>query len=281
MGICKLCLKRRNLRDSHLIPKAMFKYVRDANVRAGWKNPDPIAIVKAVTSPTSKQVSHYVLCDKCEDRFNKNGENWMLKQVWKSTSFRLLDRLNVAHPLLPFQGAVSFSGTSVGFDMDKLGYFALSVFWRASVRAWNLPFGGKTTKLNLGSAKRDIRRFLVGKGAVPQDIALIVTVCTDQESKGVIMTPGRRHGNFYGLSGVAEASGRGVKALILVVDDEAPARELLSSYLETAGYAIAVVGSGPEAIERARQLRPSAITLDIMMPGASGFETLSQLKNTP
>src|SRR5450432_1945048 len=141
IGICKLCLKRRNLRDSHFIPKAMFKYVRDANMRAGWKNPDPILIVKTVTSHTSKQVSHYVLCDQCENRFNKNGENWMLEQVWKETSFRLLDRLNVAHPLFPMQGAQAFSGPSVGLEMDKLGYFALSVFWRAAVRIWTLPFG--------------------------------------------------------------------------------------------------------------------------------------------
>jgi signal transduction histidine kinase/DNA-binding response OmpR family regulator len=73
----------------------------------------------------------------------------------------------------------------------------------------------------------------------------------------------------------------GGKPLILVVDDEPPARELLTSYLETAGYAIAAVGSAAEALEKARQLRPSAITLDILMPGGSGFETLFQLKNTP
>jgi signal transduction histidine kinase/DNA-binding response OmpR family regulator len=73
----------------------------------------------------------------------------------------------------------------------------------------------------------------------------------------------------------------GGKPLILVVDNEAPARELLTSYLETAGYATAVVGSGAEAIEKARQLRPSAITLDLLMPGGSGFEILFQLKKTP
>jgi signal transduction histidine kinase/CheY-like chemotaxis protein len=79
----------------------------------------------------------------------------------------------------------------------------------------------------------------------------------------------------------ADAHPVGVKPLILVVDDELSARELIASYLETAGYATAMVGSSLEAIEKARQLRPSAITLDILMPGGSGFETLFQLKNTP
>ncbi len=79
----------------------------------------------------------------------------------------------------------------------------------------------------------------------------------------------------------ADAHPVGVKPLILVVDDELSARELIASYLETAGYATAMVGSSSEAIEKARQLRPSAITLDILMPGGSGFEILFQLKNTP
>ena len=71
------------------------------------------------------------------------------------------------------------------------------------------------------------------------------------------------------------------KPLILVVDDEASARELLTSYLESAGYGVAVANSSTEAIRKATQSRPSAITLDILMPGGSGFETLYQLKNTP
>jgi len=51
--------------------------------------------------------------------------------------------------------------------------------------------------------------------------------------------------------------------------------------LETEGYDVASAASGAEVIEKARQLRPSAITLDILMPGGSGFETLFKLKNTP
>jgi len=68
--------------------------------------------------------------------------------------------------------------------------------------------------------------------------------------------------------------------LILIVDDEASSRELLSNYLQQAGYRIATAGSAQEALEKAKQLRPAAITLDIMMPGASGFEALLNLKST-
>jgi len=72
----------------------------------------------------------------------------------------------------------------------------------------------------------------------------------------------------------------GRKPLVLVVDDEPPARELLASYLEGEGYTVTTVGSGAEAVEKACQLRPDAITLDILMPGGSGFGTLSELKKT-
>src|SRR6266446_7637907 len=78
-----------------------------------------------------------------------------------------------------------------------------------------------------------------------------------------------------------DVRGQHGKPLILVVDDESPARELLASYLETEGYDVASAASGAGVIEKARQFRPSAITLDILMPGGSGFETLFQLKNTP
>jgi PAS domain S-box-containing protein len=70
------------------------------------------------------------------------------------------------------------------------------------------------------------------------------------------------------------------KPLILVVDDEVAARELLASYL-CSEYRIAMADSGEEAIKQARQLRPDAITLDVMMPRGNGFETLAALRHAP
>jgi len=74
-------------------------------------------------------------------------------------------------------------------------------------------------------------------------------------------------------------SGSG-KPLVLVVDDETSARELLASYLNSE-YRIAFAESGIEAVEKAGQLRPDAITLDLAMPGGSGLEALVTLGKTP
>jgi CheY-like chemotaxis protein/anti-sigma regulatory factor (Ser/Thr protein kinase) len=75
------------------------------------------------------------------------------------------------------------------------------------------------------------------------------------------------------------ASGR-LTPLVLVVDNEAPSRELLGSYLEPE-YRIAMAESGADALKKALQLRPDAITLDVLMPGSDGFETLAALRKNP
>ena len=71
------------------------------------------------------------------------------------------------------------------------------------------------------------------------------------------------------------------KPLILVVDDDHAARELMVNYLTPEGYRTALAQNGPEAVEMARTLQPHAITLDILMPSGSGWEILYTLRNDP
>jgi CheY-like chemotaxis protein len=68
---------------------------------------------------------------------------------------------------------------------------------------------------------------------------------------------------------------------VLVVEDEGPAQELLVSHLEEAGFRAITVSSGAEAVRKARELRPDVITLDLLMPGKSGWQTLADLKQAP
>jgi PAS domain S-box-containing protein len=71
------------------------------------------------------------------------------------------------------------------------------------------------------------------------------------------------------------------KSLLLVIDDDETVREILEAYLSKVGYQVIGADSGPEGIKLARQMRPDAITLDVMMPGMDGWEVLSQLKAEP
>lgn len=72
-----------------------------------------------------------------------------------------------------------------------------------------------------------------------------------------------------------------VKPLILVVEDEKQAGDLLTLYLEQEGYGVARAFDGVEAIEKAKALKPSAITLDVFLPKKDGLQVLRELKGLP
>ena len=74
-------------------------------------------------------------------------------------------------------------------------------------------------------------------------------------------------------------NGHGSGPLVLVVEDDPAAAELLTRQLTNAGYRTEVARSGNDALERARQLKPAAITLDIIMPELDGWEVITRLKS--
>jgi two-component system OmpR family response regulator len=65
---------------------------------------------------------------------------------------------------------------------------------------------------------------------------------------------------------------------ILVVEDDPLLRELVETRLQTAGYRTAGARSGWEALELATAVRPSAIILDIAMPGLDGYGVLQEIR---
>ncbi len=70
---------------------------------------------------------------------------------------------------------------------------------------------------------------------------------------------------------------KGRKPTILVVDDEPRIVELIRVSLED-DFTVIVANSGNEALHKARYEQPDLITMDIMMPGMSGFEVVDELK---
>ncbi len=79
-----------------------------------------------------------------------------------------------------------------------------------------------------------------------------------------------------------EAPGqRNTGSLVLVVEDDQHAGDLLGHYLSEAGYRVAHASSGAQALALARSLKPDAITLDILLPGEDGLAILARLKAAP
>ncbi|MFO7483151.1 response regulator transcription factor [Oceanibaculum nanhaiense] len=65
---------------------------------------------------------------------------------------------------------------------------------------------------------------------------------------------------------------------ILIVEDEPNIIESLSYILRRADFDVAIAANGLEALERLRGTKFSAIILDVMMPGMSGFDVLRQVR---
>jgi signal transduction histidine kinase/DNA-binding response OmpR family regulator/HAMP domain-containing protein len=66
--------------------------------------------------------------------------------------------------------------------------------------------------------------------------------------------------------------------LILVVEDNPAAAEILARHLEVGGFRMKLARTGNEALAMARELKPAAITLDILLPEIDGWEVLRRLK---
>ena len=78
---------------------------------------------------------------------------------------------------------------------------------------------------------------------------------------------------------MAAAAKNGSGPIVLVVEDDPAAAELLTRQLSAAGYRTEVARTGNEALARARELQPAAITLDIILPEVDGWEIMTRLKS--
>jgi len=79
-----------------------------------------------------------------------------------------------------------------------------------------------------------------------------------------------------GASAAGPVPGNG--ACVLVIDDDPTQRDLMRRFLAGEGFHVETASDGEEGLRLARLLLPTAITLDVMMPGMDGWTVLSQLK---
>src|SRR5262249_60707891 len=120
----KLCLTENvELQDSHLMPKAGYRRLREDGL--------PPYVVREVMMFKDEQVHAHVFCRECEDRFNRNGESWVLRHSYceDTESFLLLDLLRASPPFLEDREVTVFSAAAIpAIDVSQLVYFASSIF---------------------------------------------------------------------------------------------------------------------------------------------------------
>ena len=71
------------------------------------------------------------------------------------------------------------------------------------------------------------------------------------------------------------------QSTVLVVDDQAPSRELLLSYLEGLPCEVRQAANGESALAAIAEAPPDLILLDVMMPGLNGFAVTQRVKSNP
>lgn len=198
-GICKLCGLQKDLQDSHLMPAGIYRRTRSP----GAPVQDPLSVFDGGIQATSEQLTDFVFCSDCEERFNKYGENYIHRMVSTKDDFPLLDILNASRntPLKEW-GRYAERDTPT-IDRAKIAYFAVSVFWRASVHVWKWNDGRKVT-IDLGKQYNEsCRRYLLGETQFPEHLSLFVIVATDVLTQDTFVMPGttgRLDGGGWGHS---------------------------------------------------------------------------------
>jgi len=180
---CYLCLQERELRESHLLPKALYRLVR-----AGTRSPNAHAlqITRYGRQSSSRQATQPLLCAECESRFDRCGENWVLRHCYRGRGrFRLRTMLEQSQPLYTSSDLAIYCGSHIPeVNVEQLVYFCISVFWRASVKDW-WSSGHKYESINLGTKyQEEIRRYLLGDLKLPDSFA--VTVILSNLTKPVL-----------------------------------------------------------------------------------------------
>jgi hypothetical protein len=169
LGKCRLCLREhRELQNSHFMSAAIHKVCRSRNI-------EPIALDGRSLRPTHGQMVDRLLCSFCEQRFTQRGEDWTIKNMARRSEFPIQNCLKRAKAM---QTHREFAAQSIpGVDTDKLAYFAISIFWRASVHQWfdseaNQPI----ETISLGKYKEPLRRFLIDGATWPTDVLLFISI---------------------------------------------------------------------------------------------------------
>ncbi len=166
------------------------------------------------------------------------------------------------------------SDTGVGMTTEQLAKL-FQPFMQAD-SSTTRRFGG--TGLGL-AITREFSRMLGGEVIAESELgrgSIFTLVLPAELQRGdveEVSTSDREPGHL-----IAQSPGQ---SLVLLIDDDATVHDLVRRFLQKEGYSCVCASNGPEGLELARNLRPSIIVLDVMMPNMDGWSVLTRLKGDP
>lgn len=162
IGTCALCKKQESLQNSHLIPKWAYRRVCEADP-ASPRSPVLVADGSAVS--TNKQITRYLLCAECEQRFSTREDYIARLTTLESGRIRLFD--NITRMDAPHHNLALLNQE---VDAEQIAYFAASVMWRGHVMT-----GG----CKLGAYEPIFREYLLGQAPFPNQAVVSVGLFTE------------------------------------------------------------------------------------------------------
>lgn len=83
------------------------------------------------------------------------------------------------------------------------------------------------------------------------------------------------------MSAVANDTAEAKRERVLIIEDDEDSRFVYGAILADNGFAVSTATSGGEGLRMARDLRPSAILMDVSIPGMDGWSVTERLKSSP
>lgn len=226
---------------------------------------EALSIVKPLADKSENAVE--IVCPAGIGSFHSDQtkvKQCLLNLLSNANKFTSKGRLTLAVDREGTQLCFRVSDTGIGMTGEQLGRL-FQAFSQADASTTK-RFGG--TGLGLAITKH-FCTMLGGDVTVEstpgRGSTFIVTLPDQDASPSAVETP----------APLASAEGR---TTVLVVDDDPSVRNLLARTFENEGYRVIAAGNGVEALELAREHRPQAITLDVMMPQLDGWGVLRELK---
>jgi hypothetical protein len=240
IGTCRLCLRtNQELQNSHFISAAIYRVCKDGNKQ-------PVMVGGGTSRHTGGQIADELLCRDCERRFSKNGEAWTIANMAREGSFPIQSILNKTQPVLATDQFAAFSHVN-GIDVEQLVYFALSIFWRASVHQWLEPDSGRPIEtIALGDYEEPIRKFLAEGSPWHANVAVLVSVWPYPNPPLLLHTPVAtiKYGFtsfMFSIPGLTFtlAAGAGIPANLRRICSYSSPERFLFSNTDQAAYAMA------------------------------------------
>jgi PAS domain S-box-containing protein len=181
---------------------------------------------------------------------------------------------------------IEVTDTGIGIPLDRLGVI-FEAFQQADAST-SRKYGGTGLGLTISQALCKLMGYRIevssqlGIGSTFSVLLKPGAASVEQPAGPSTAPAAPQHTAETGRQNTASGSALELKnKLVLIIDDEEDSRVLLTHAIKELGCQVIGAGSGDEGLARARSARPDLISVDLLMPGMSGWEFLRRIKSDP